>query len=304
MPTTNPLPSRAELDQDYTWNLTSLFETETDYEQELSAAREATGPIAGMQGKLQADNLYDFLEQLFDLNARIRRLGLYASLPTSADANDQVARSRLGSFMATAQAANQAVAWVEPELLQLGRETLAGWTGMDPRLEKYGRFFDRLEARREHVRSGEVESLLGALADPFGGAARARGSLVSSDITYSPVIHDDGETSEVAPSTIDGLLSSGDRDVRRQAFRNYADAFLSFRNTLADLYLTRVKQAAFSARIRNYPSTVEEALAPREVPRAALEAVIRVFERRIGVWHRYWAVRRKLLGVAEHHPWY
>lgn len=303
MTMTRNLPERRELDPDFTWNLESLFKSERDYETALNKATDDVKPIAAMQGKLNSDNLFDFLEQLFELNAAIRRLGLYASLPTSADANDQVARARLGRFMATAQTANQAIAWIEPELLSIGRDNLRQYAETDSRLHKYDRYFDRLESRRHHVRSGEVEAIIGSLSDPFAGAMRARGSLVSSDMSYAAVLDDEGETSEVAPSTIDGLLSSGDRDVRRQAFNNYAEAFLSFRNTLADLYLTRVKQAAFSARIRNYPSTVEEALAPREVPRAALEAVIRVFERRIGVWHRYWAVRRKLLGVAQLQPW-
>ncbi len=303
MSTTSALPHRKDMDPEYTWNLASLFATEDDYEAALADAYKAIQPIAHQQGKLDASNLYGFLEQLFEVNASVRRLGVYASLPTSADAGDQEARARLGRFMALAQAANKASAWIEPELLALGRDTLAGYVQQDERLEKYGRYFDRLEARREHVRSGEVEALLGALADPFSGLVRARGSLVSNDMTYTPVLHDDGETSEVAPSTVDGLLSSGDRDVRRQAFSNYADSFLSFRNTLGDLYLSRVKQASFSAKARNYPSTVEEALSPREVPREALEAVVRVFSERIPVWHRYWAVRRKLLGVDKLEPW-
>ena len=297
------LPARHELDPQYTWNLQSLFSDETAYETEYEATEKALGPIKDRQGKLDASNLYDFLEELFDTTARIRRLGAFASLPTSADSNDQEAKARLGRFMALAAKANEASAWIEPEILAIGQDALSAFKETDSRLEKYDRYFDRMEARREHVRSGEVESLLGALADPFGGAQRARGSLVSSDMTYDPVLDQEGSTSEVAPSTIDGLMSNPDRDIRRQAFSNYADAFLGFRNTLSDLYVTRVKQAVFSARARSYQSTVEEALAPREVPRAALDSVLRVFNERLPVWHRYWAVRRKLLGVEKLEPW-
>lgn len=300
---TQNLPARHELDPEYTWNLQSLFSDESAYEAEYEAAELALEPIRDHQGTLAAGNLYDFLEQLHETVARIRRLGVFASLPTSADSNDQEAKARLGRFMALAAKANDASAWVEPEILAIGRQTLTDWKQADGRLEKYDRYFDRMEARRDHVRSSEVESLLGALADPFGGASRARGSLVSSDITYDPVVDQDGGTLEVAPSTVDGLMSNPDRDIRRQAFSNYSDAFLGFRNTLSDLYVTRVKQAVFSARARSYPSTVEEALAPREVPRAALDSVLRVFQKRLPVWHRYWAVRRKLLGVDRLEPW-
>ncbi len=297
------LPARQDVDPDFTWNLASLFASEDAYQQELEATRQALEPVAAMRGSLDNANLFDFLENLHETSARLRRLGAYASLPTSVDANDQDAKARLGRFMTLVSAANSATAWVEPELLDFGRGTLEGFRDTDPRLGKYDRYFDRLEARRRHVRSGEVESVLGGLAEVFAGAGRARGSLVSSDMPFAPVVHADGDNSEVAPSTIDGLLGNPDREVRRQAFMSYAGAFLDYRNTLVDLYVTRVKQAVFNARTRDYPSTVEEALSPREVPRAALESVIRVFERRLPVWHRYWAVRRKLLGLESLEPW-
>lgn len=303
MNATKTLPDRKDVDPQFTWNTASLFGSEADFEAESSRTETDYAAFAGNQGKLTAGTLYDLLENYFDLSARLRRLGLYASLPTSADATDQQAKARLGRFMGLASKASAATAWLVPELLAAGRETLADYEAEDPRLGRYRRYFDRLEAQREHVRSSEIELLLGSLADAFGGAGRARGSLVSSDISYEPVVRSDGSTSAVAPSTIDSLLGDPDREVRRQAFCSYADAFLSFRNTLTDLYATRVKQAVFSTGARNYGSTVEEALAPREVPRAALDSVVRVFQRRLPVWHRYWSVRRRLLGVAELEPW-
>lgn len=303
MKTNATLPARKDVDPAFTWNLQSLFPTEADYEREFDALGAELVKLAAMQNKLEASNLFGFLEELFEASARLRRLGAYASLPTSADATDQQARARQGRFMALAARASRATAWVEPELLSLGRETLTDFKESDPRLKKYDRHFDRLEARRSHVLSGEVEGILGALALPFSGPVRARGSLVSNDMPYAPVVDHQGDTSEVAPSTIDALVASPDREVRRQAFCNYADAFLAFRNTLADLYLTRVNQAVFNARTRGYASTVEEALKPREVPRAALESVLRVFEKRLPIWHRYWRVRRALLGVNKLEPW-
>ncbi|MFO7545208.1 MAG: M3 family metallopeptidase [Trueperaceae bacterium] len=96
---------------------------------------------------------------------------------------------------------------------------------------------------------------------------------------------------------------STDRDLRRKSYASYSDGFLSYRNTLADLYLGRVKQSVFWARVRGYPSTVEEQLTPREVPRAVLEAVVNTFQANLGVWHRYWAARRALLGLERHEEW-
>src|SRR5690606_33402029 len=247
--------------------------------------------------------LFDFLEHYWQAGGRLRKLRLYAQMPVAADSTDQQARARAGRFGSLVARWSEATAFVEPELLRLGRPRVEELRREEPRLERYDRYFERLEARREHTRSGEIEGVLGALSEPFAGPERAYGSLVNSDLRFEPVRLPDGTQADLAPSTLPRLESHPDREVRRQAFSNYADAFLAYRNTFTDLYLTRAKQSVFTARTRNYPSTVEAALSPGEVPRAALDAVLRVFEARLPVWHRYWAARRQLLGVEQLEPW-
>jgi oligoendopeptidase F len=299
------LPDRKDVDPKFTWNLQSLFATEAAYEQEFAEVDDAIKLLAQQRGQLAASGtaLFEFLEQYWQLNAQLRRLRLYAQMPVAADSTDQAARQRAGKFAGLAAGWSRATAFVEPELLGIGAERLAELVAEEPRLESYARYFSRLEAQRDHVRSGEVEELLGGLNEPFAGASQAYGSLVNSDMPFDSVRLPGGEEADLAPSTLPQLISHPDRDVRRQAFSNYADSFLRFRNVITDLYLTRVKSSAFLAHARNYPSTVEEALSPREVPREALDAILRVFQQRLPVWHRYWAARRKLLGVGQLEPW-
>ena len=46
-------------------------------------------------------------------------------------------------------------------------------------------------------------------------------------------------------SNIGALLQNSDREVRRTAWEHYADQYLAFKNTLANTYLTSVKQDVF-----------------------------------------------------------
>jgi oligoendopeptidase F len=299
------LPARSDVDPQFTWNLQSLFPSEEAYLEEFDKAAAEIEFLTQQRGQLDKDGatLFSFLERYWAAGAQLRRLRLYAQMPVSADSTDQAARQRAGRFGSLAARWSAATAFVEPEILALGKERLAELTAGEPRLEVYARYFSRLEAQRSHVRSFEVEEVLGGLGEPFSGASQAYGSLVNSDMRFQGVRLPGGEEADLAPSTLPRLISHPDRDVRRQAFSNYADSFLAYRNTITDLYLTRVKSSAFLARSRAYPSTVEEALSPREVPRAALDAILRVFQRRLPVWHRYWAARRRLLGVEQLEPW-
>src|SRR5690606_16214453 len=65
----------------------------------------------------------------------------------------------------------------------------------------------------------------------------------------------------------------------------------------------RVKQAVYTARARGYADTVALQLEPHEVPRSVLDAVIDTFRANLPVWHRYWAARRRILGVARPAGW-
>src|SRR5690625_3486652 len=137
------LPARWDVDPAHTWNLQSLFPDDGSYDEEYFLVTEELPRFTDMRGTLSAQNLYGFLEDVQALSGRVRRLGLYANLPTSADATDQQAKERSQRFGALAVRATGATAWVEPELLALGRATLSRFAQEDPRLEKYARYFDR-----------------------------------------------------------------------------------------------------------------------------------------------------------------
>ncbi|HWG84684.1 MAG TPA: M3 family oligoendopeptidase [Deinococcales bacterium] len=300
MPST--LPARSELDPRYTWDFTAIYPTETAWEQELEAVAAELPNLTAHQGHLgEPGELADFLTAADALQVRLWRLGAYAYLPVSVDQADQAARARSGRFQALFGRYNAALSFRDPELLALGSERLAGLAGEDERLALYGRLFRRLEDRRAHVRSSEVEGVLGLVAEPLGAAQSPYGSLTNADMRFSPVPHGGGER-EVAQSSIDALVSDPDRDVRRAAFQSYADGYLQYQNTLADLYLARVKQDLFHARVRGYANSTEAALAGKEETRAQLDAVIEAFKANVGTWHRYWAVKRRVLGVERLGP--
>ena len=94
-----------------------------------------------------------------------------------------------------------------------------------------------------------------------------------------------------------------DREVRRTAWENYADAHLAFKNTMANNLAAGIKQDVLRARVRRYDSSLEAALFPDNIPLAVFHNLIDVFKRNLPTWHRYWRLRRKALGVETLHEW-
>src|SRR5690606_28351490 len=86
---------------------------------------------------------------------------------------------------------------------------------------------------------------------------------------------------------------------RRSAYNSFQDGFLALRNTFGALYAGSVKGDVFRAQARGYPSALEASLHAANVPLAVYENVIDACRRHLPLWHRYWELRRRALGLER-----
>ena len=91
--------------------------------------------------------------------------------------------------------------------------------------------------------------------------------------------------------------------MRRTAYERYTDQYLAHKNTLTNNLLTSVKQNVLQMRARRYNSTLEMALFDNAIPVEVFHNLLETFRKHLPVWHRYWAVRRKALGVETLQPY-
>ncbi|MGH2543921.1 MAG: oligoendopeptidase F, partial [Ardenticatenaceae bacterium] len=157
--------------------------------------------------------------------------------------------------------------------------------------------------RQEHVRSAEVEEVLGMVQDPLVTASNTAEVLVNADLKFEPAVSSEGEEIPVAQGNIDTLLMSTDRELRRSAWQSYADAHLAFKNTLANNLTVAVNGDVFFARARRYASALEASLDANHIPTELFHNLIATYRRNLPTWHRYWAIRRRALGYDTLHPY-
>jgi oligoendopeptidase F len=190
-----------------------------------------------------------------------------------------------------------AVSFYEPEILALDPATLSAWGGENADLAVYAHYLDTLARRRAHVRSEEIEALLAEVSEPLGAVGTAAGVLTNADLRFAPFTDSAGVTHEVAQGTIADLVCDPDASVRRQAWESYADGFLSVKNTLAACLSGQVKETVFAARTRRYTDSLESALSPDAIPREVFTTLLTTFQANLPIWHRYWRLLRRGLGV-------
>ncbi len=296
---------REEIPQQYKWDVESIFATPEEWETAVSQFQNQLKEISQFKGRLHEGPkvLADYLEAADALITAVGKIFVYASLTYSVDTTNQETAARNDRARGLFGMAIATTAFAQPEMLEIGFDTLRDWLTQDERLAEYAHYLDRLEKQQEHVRSAEVEQVLGMVQDAFGTAAATHGVLANADLKIEPAVGSDGQTHDVTQGTIGGLTTHADREVRRTAWTNYADAHLAFKNTMANALAAGVKQDVFNMRVRGYKNSLEAALSSNFIPTEVFHNLIDTYKANLPTWHRYWNIRRRALGVDKLYPY-
>lgn len=299
------LPARSEIADKYKWNDASVFPDQAAWQVEYQALRADLGQLDAFRGRLHenAATLADALDVAQALQKRAWIMIVYAGMQHAVDTLDQNAAALNGQATGLMGQVGAAFAFLDPEIIGIGQATLATWLAQEPRLADTRQYIDNLFRKQKHVRSAEVEQLLGSLADPFTGAGQSYNMLTSAEMRFQPAIASDGTQRQVSQGTIYTLMDSSDRATRQTAWENYRDEYLRFKNTLAAQLETSIKQNVFTMRARHFDSTLAMALDEQNIPPRIFHNLIAAFKKNLPTWHRYWRLRKKALGVASLHTY-
>ena len=300
-----PLPPRSSVDKRHAWNRESVFAGEAEWEQAVEKVLAWLPDLAEFKGHL--GDSPDALADWFDANERARRLMakviVYSTMSYSVDVGDQDASARVDRARSVAAKLGAAGSFAIPEMLAIGLPRMREWVAASPRLAHLGHYFDTLERLQKRIRSAEVEELLSQVADPLATALSVHSVLANTDLKFAPAVGSDGDLHELAQGTVASLLTNPDREVRRTAFESYADEHLRAQHAMAASIAGAVKRDVFFARARGHASSLEAALEPSHIPVEVFHNMIRTFRDNVGTWHRYWKIRRQLLGLEVLKPY-
>jgi oligoendopeptidase F len=297
--TTQTLPQRSEIPDKYKWNDKSVFADRDAWQAEFDSLLADLPEIDPYRGHLadSAENVLKAFAIAEQMLKRVYILYVYASLSHAVNTPDQSAAEMNGKATGLAGRAFAAFAFIDPELIAIGQPKLNQWTEQEPRLKIYAQYFDNLFRKQAHVRSAEVEELMGLVSDAFSGAYSSYNMMTSADMKFAPAVGSDKSEFEVAQGTITTILDNPDREMRRTGWQNYRDVYFNFKNTSAAQLETSIKQNVFQMHARHFNSTLEMAMDDQNLPVSVFHNLIATFKANLPTWHRYWRIRRKALGV-------
>ncbi len=296
------IPPRSKVNKKYTWNAESVFKTQKAWEAELKRILKDLPSIKKYEGKLgeSAETLVKAFDALEALMKRVMHVFVYAGFSYNVDTADQNSAAMFGKAQAMYGQVAGAVSFINPELLKIGKSKLNKWMKQNPKLAMQSHNMDNLFRKQAHVRSAEVEELLGMVGDALGGAGNSSNMLTGADFKFAPAVDSKGKKIEVTQGNFHtSLMEHPDRKVRQSAFESYMDKHLEFKNTLAANLTTSIKANVFYSQARKHENSLSASLFDNNIPVEVFHNLINTFKKHLPTWHRYFELHRKALKLKE-----
>lgn len=278
------------------WDITHLYQGISDdrIAQDMAAceteAKAIARRFAGRLAGLAAEEFFELLSRMERLLETVGRVSSFASLNFST----QVTNAEAGAFL---QKIKEQTSFIVRELVFFDLE----WANLSndeakkllesPVLSHYRHYLENIRRYRPHLLSHQEERLLLELS-PVGVSAWTNlFEKVFAEQLY-------GERRRPQEEVLADLYSP-DRAVRRQAAKEMTEGLKAVSTVITHTFNTVLAEKMIEDRLRSYPHWLCSMNLANELEDEAVNALISAATSRYDIVQRYYALKRRLLGLEE-----
>jgi oligoendopeptidase F len=288
---------RSEVPEKYTWDLRDLYPNEAAWTAAKDALVARVPGLARFQGHLgdSADSLFAALSYQMDLDRDLSRLSTYASQLYDQD-------TRIAKNLEKRQAAEQlvvqyraAVAYVRPEILAVGADTVRGFVAADQRLKDYRPYLEDILRRAPHTLT-PAEEKVAAQAGRFSGTGESvRGQFTNAELPYPEVKLSSGETVRLDAAAYTRYRALPTRSDRVAVFQAFWSKHREFQGTLGSALNGQIQAHLFNKDVHKFGSCLEASLFRDNIPTSVYRQLVSDVHANLGTLHRYLQLRRRMM---------
>ena len=297
----NKIPKRSEVPAGDKWDLSSIYKSNEQWEEELKKIPALTEKVVAFKGKLSesSDTLLEALKALEKAELQLETVYHYASLQHEADEDDSEATDRDGRAMMAYTELQSQISFMDPEILSIPEESLRSWIEK-PEYKDYKRYIEKLLHYNKYTLTEKEERILSLQMQPAQTPYNAFSVMENVDLNKQfGTVNVKGEEKPLTQTTFTTLLKNQDRNVRRETYEKFYKKFEDFQNVIAALYTGSVNQDVFNVRARGYDSSLQQALYGNKVPLSVYHNLIDCVHKNLDALHEYYSLRKKVMGLDE-----
>ncbi|BDR55684.1 oligoendopeptidase F [Xylocopilactobacillus apis] len=277
----NKVPTRAEVDSKYTWDLTPLCKNNEDFKEKFNNFKEKVLNFCDKYSKTELD-LSQLEEVLVEYNKLLKEydpIAQYGWLVSTTDltnAQNNQLSYEIGNFDADFSAQMR---FIEDALLALSTDEL---TELQEKLPQFKGYLRRIKHYKRIALDPKVEHALAKLKPTFNSFSNIYGQIRSADLEYD-TFEANGETYPLSFGLYEDRYSyDPDPEIRRNSFSKFSKELAHHQNAAAAAYLEHVSNEKRLADLYGASSVVDYLLHNQEVMRPMFDRQIDLIINKFG----------------------
>lgn len=296
--------NRDNISQEYKWNLNDIYSNWNEWDKDLIKLKELMSEVPKYQGKISQNSstFVEFIELEEKVSRLLDKVYLYPYLQRDLDSTNENASVKLQEIESIYANYSISSSWITPEILTIPKETMLTWIEGNTVLENNRFPLMEIYRLQEHVLSADKEKLLSYFGQYLGVPSDIYSELSTSDIKWNEIELNDGTKTTVTNGVYSKIVSTNrNQNDRRKAFEALYNSFNVNKNTYAAIYKSILQRDFAAAQSRNYNSSLEKALNPKNIPLDVYKTLIQSTRENTAPLKRYIALRKKALDLKNYY---
>ncbi len=290
---------RAEIEDKYKWDFTDVYKTESDWQAAKEKLVKELPKIETYKGKLtkSAANLLACFELSTKINREAGKLYLYANMPSDIDTRNMKYSGMKKELQQLFTEYRANVAFIDPEILASEWETIESFVKEEPKLKMYEKGLKDLFRQQKHTLSEPEERIMAMSNMATGTASSVYSTFQNAEMPNPEVVLSTGEKAVLSSAGYSKHRAASNRDDRELVFEEFWTNYGKFQATFGETMYGQVKAALYRSTARNYKSSLEAALDPKNIPTDVYHSLVENVNKNLPAFHRYLKIKKRMMGL-------
>ena len=297
------IKTRNEIDSSDKWSIDLIYKDVDSFNKDFKKVELEIEKLIELSKVFteSSEKFKEFFIQDEVVSRLLDKLAIYAHCKNDEDKTNSKYQEIKGKITNLYAEYSEKTSSVIPNILKMNREVVYQYINEQEDLKPYKYFLDMILSKKEHVLGEDIEKVLSAYQPVLSASGSTSAYLTDADLEFGTIKDEKGEKIEFNEANYSTLIVSEDRTLRKNAFKKLYNTYGKVKNTLTSTYSTTVNNDSITSRLRNYNSSIEMYLKPKNIPIELYNNLIKVVRNNLDVLYEYYDLKKEILNLGEFH---
>ena len=297
------IKTRNEIDSSDKWSIDLIYKDVDSFNKDLKKVELEIEKLIELSEVFteSSEKFKEFFIQDEVVSRLLDKLSIYAHCKNDEDKTNGIYQELSGKITNIYAEYSEKTSSVIPNILKMNKEVVYQYINEQEDLKPYKHFLDMILSKKEHVLGEDIEKVLSAYQPVLSASGSTSTYLTDADLEFGTIENEKGEEIEFNEANYSTLIVSEDRTLRKNAFEKLYNTYGKVKNTLTSTYSTTVNNDSITSRLRNYNSSIEMYLKPKNIPIELYNNLIKVVRNNLNVLYEYYDLKKEILNLDEFH---